>query len=440
MSNIILCADDSKTMQTVAEITFRVSDYQYVGATSADEALDKARAQKPALILADAAMPRKDGYELCRAIKDDPALADVPVIVMCGNSSSYDPARGSEVGADGHLNKPWDTQSLLDKVAELLQGAAKGARPAAKPAAAQASRPAVVTQPPILPATAPPRTPTMIGMPHALEQVEAEKPRPGQPAPAAAAGRQPGVAAAVDNAQPLSAPLPPRLYAKTPGKPETAPAPAAAAPAPTPAAAAAPAARPAPAAATPAARPPVGAPIARVATAPPVGAAAPAAPAAGRAPARPTSVGVPGPAAAPAATPPVAAAPAPAAAKAAPAPAAARPAPVAAALAAKAAPAPAPAPRPESAADSATAIGRPPMIRGQAKRRSPAVEALLQGAVARGAAAVALEAGLDPAGPEMRALLALSVDVVERIVWEVVPELAELIIRENLQDLATAKR
>lgn len=80
------------------------------------------------------------------------------------------------------------------------------------------------------------------------------------------------------------------------------------------------------------------------------------------------------------------------------------------------------------------------MIRGQAKRRSPAVEALLQGAVARGTAAVAQEAGLDPAGPEMRALLALSVDVVERIVWEVVPELAELIIRENLADLAAAKR
>jgi hypothetical protein len=80
------------------------------------------------------------------------------------------------------------------------------------------------------------------------------------------------------------------------------------------------------------------------------------------------------------------------------------------------------------------------MIRGQAKRRSAAVEALLQGAVARGAAAAAAEAGLDPAGPEMRALLALSVDVVERIVWEVVPELAELIIRENLADLAAAKR
>jgi CheY-like chemotaxis protein len=445
MSNIILCADDSKTMQTVAEITFRVSDYQYVGATSADEALEKARVQKPALILADAAMPRKDGYELCRAVKDDPALADVPVIMMCGNSSSYDAAKGAEVGADGHLNKPWDTQSLLDKVAELLQaGAAKGPRAAAKPAA-QPARPAVVTQPPILPAAtpvstsaatlaatpavAPPRTATMIGMPQPLEP---EKPRAGQPALAAALpSRQPGVGSAVDNAQPLAAPLPPRLSTRPP---EPAPA-SAAAPAP----AAAPAARPVSAAATPAARPPVGAPIGRLATAPPVGAAAPAATpsaAAGtKAPARPASVGAPTPAAA---RPPVAATPAPAAARVAPAAAApaavaaTRPAAVAAAPAARVAPAP--------AAESTMAVGRPPMIRGQATRRSAAVEALLQGAVARGAAAVAREAGLDPAGPEMRALLALSVDVVERIVWEVVPELAELIIRENLADLAAAKR
>ena len=68
-----------------------------------------------------------------------------------------------------------------------------------------------------------------------------------------------------------------------------------------------------------------------------------------------------------------------------------------------------------------------------------AVAAQVQAAVPRAAAAVAREAGLDPSGPEMRALLALSKDVVERIVWEVVPDLAEAIIRENLEQLA-AKR
>jgi hypothetical protein len=80
---------------------------------------------------------------------------------------------------------------------------------------------------------------------------------------------------------------------------------------------------------------------------------------------------------------------------------------------------------------------RQPAVTGRSVQA--AVAAQVQAAVPRAAAAVAREAGLDPAGPEMRALLALSKDVVERIVWEVVPDLAEAIIRENLEQLA-AKR
>src|SRR5690349_17000436 len=131
MSKIVLCADDSLTMQTVAEITFRASPYGYVGARSADEALQKARDQKPSLVLADALMPGKTGYDLCQAIKADPAFADVPVVILCGNSQAYDSARGASAGADGHLTKPWDTQVLLDKIGELLDKVSQGgvARP-----------------------------------------------------------------------------------------------------------------------------------------------------------------------------------------------------------------------------------------------------------------------------------------------------------------------
>ena len=140
MSNTILCADDSATMQTVAEITFSSSDYQYVGARSADEALEKARQNPPALILADAVMPGKSGYDLCREVKADPSLSSTKVILLCGNSEAYDESRGSQVGADGHFTKPWDTQKMLDQVSEWLGGAAAspsaGAAVAAKPAAA----------------------------------------------------------------------------------------------------------------------------------------------------------------------------------------------------------------------------------------------------------------------------------------------------------------
>ena len=107
-------------------------------------------------------------------------------------------------------------------------------------------------------------------------------------------------------------------------------------------------------------------------------------------------------------------------------------------------------------------IDRPPMIRGVATRRASAARsaaapaavpvaapaaaapapvaraplaANVAAATSAAASEVAREAGLDPNGPEMRALLALSKDVVERVVWEVVPDLAEQIIRENLDRL-----
>jgi hypothetical protein len=83
----------------------------------------------------------------------------------------------------------------------------------------------------------------------------------------------------------------------------------------------------------------------------------------------------------------------------------------------------------------AAVVGRPPMIAGVPTKRSALVERTL----AKMAARLAELAGIEPGSPELIALLKLSTEVVERIVWEVVPDLAETIIRENLREL-TAKR
>src|SRR5688572_28062077 len=107
-------------MQQVADITFRGTEFQYVGARSVDEALSKAKAQKPAVVLADSAMPGKTGYDLCLALKSDGATADVPVVILVGNSAPYDAAKGTQVGADANLPKPWDTQTMLEKVQEIV--------------------------------------------------------------------------------------------------------------------------------------------------------------------------------------------------------------------------------------------------------------------------------------------------------------------------------
>jgi hypothetical protein len=85
--------------------------------------------------------------------------------------------------------------------------------------------------------------------------------------------------------------------------------------------------------------------------------------------------------------------------------------------------------------NNAASIGRPPMVSGVPTKRSALVERVLSQMAAR----LAESAGIDPNGPELAALLKLSTEVVERVVWEVVPQLAEQIIRENLQDLTSRR-
>ena len=139
MSKIVLCVDDSATMQQVADITFRGTEFTYVGARGFDEGLDKARSQKPTIILADSQMPGngKSGYDLCLALKSDAATSTIPVVILIGNAAPYDSVRGAQVGADANLPKPWDTQAMLEKVTEVVGKAASGvARPGSSAAAA----------------------------------------------------------------------------------------------------------------------------------------------------------------------------------------------------------------------------------------------------------------------------------------------------------------
>ncbi|HEY2748420.1 MAG TPA: response regulator, partial [Polyangia bacterium] len=130
MPKQILLVDDSVTIQRVVELTFaHESDYKVIAAKSADEGLQKARELKPDIVLADAGMMGKTGYDLCSSLRSDGALASVPCLILTGNFAPYDEARGTKAGADGYVVKPFETQALIDKVTDAISK--KGARPAA---------------------------------------------------------------------------------------------------------------------------------------------------------------------------------------------------------------------------------------------------------------------------------------------------------------------
>jgi CheY-like chemotaxis protein len=87
-----------------------------------EDALARARETRPDIVLADAVMPRMNGYELCQALKADPQLGEVPVLLLTGTFEPFDEARARAARADGHVAKPFDSQALLTRVRELVEG------------------------------------------------------------------------------------------------------------------------------------------------------------------------------------------------------------------------------------------------------------------------------------------------------------------------------
>src|SRR5579863_9454852 len=147
MGKRILIADDSVTIQKAFAMTLGSEDFSLTAARSADEGLTLARQTRPDLVIADASMPGRSGYELCAALKADAALRAIPVYILSSAQQPYDEAKGNQVGADGTLVKPWDSGQMIEKLKEAASRPAGAARPttsaavAPPPAAARPTSP-----------------------------------------------------------------------------------------------------------------------------------------------------------------------------------------------------------------------------------------------------------------------------------------------------------
>ncbi len=135
MPKTLLLADDSVTIQKVVGISFASEDVEIVTVDNGRDAVSKAREVRPDIILADVVMPAMSGYEVCEAVKADPALAHIPVLLLTGTFEAFDEARAAAAGAAGHVAKPFEAQTLVDRVKRLLAAAPVEPAPAATPPA-----------------------------------------------------------------------------------------------------------------------------------------------------------------------------------------------------------------------------------------------------------------------------------------------------------------
>jgi CheY-like chemotaxis protein len=121
MSIKLLLADDSITIQKVIGIIFGGADYSLTIVDNGKAAVEKASELSPDVLLIDALMPGMTGYEVCETVRAIPALAATPILLLTGSFEPFDEDKAKKCGADDFLAKPFESQQIVNKVKELSE-------------------------------------------------------------------------------------------------------------------------------------------------------------------------------------------------------------------------------------------------------------------------------------------------------------------------------
>ncbi len=116
----VIVVDDDRETRSLLHDVLEESGYQVIEAQSGLRLISLLHVDRPDVILLDVMMSWIDGFELCRAIKKNPRLRDIPVVFMSGKSSPSDIERGLSCGAVDYFPKPLDLDRLLERVRELV--------------------------------------------------------------------------------------------------------------------------------------------------------------------------------------------------------------------------------------------------------------------------------------------------------------------------------
>ncbi len=118
----ILVADDSDTDRRFILDSFKDTEFDVTSASDGEEAEEKARAGKFDLIILDVIMPKKNGFQVCRALKQDDNLKDTPIILLTSKTQESDKFWGRKQGADEYMTKPFEQLDLMRTVKKYVGG------------------------------------------------------------------------------------------------------------------------------------------------------------------------------------------------------------------------------------------------------------------------------------------------------------------------------
>ena len=122
MSKRILIVEDSPTQSLLLSELLEDSGFEVVAASDGLAAIAILATESPQLVISDVNMPGMDGYQLCRAIRADARLEDLPILLLTSLADEEEVLTGLEAGADAFITKPFDHAVLLERIGDLIAG------------------------------------------------------------------------------------------------------------------------------------------------------------------------------------------------------------------------------------------------------------------------------------------------------------------------------
>ncbi len=116
----ILVVEDEKDILELIEISLQLGGFEVTKAVDGLEAIEKAVAEKPDLILLDIKIPKLSGYEVCKKLKEIPQTMDIPIVFLTARGQEYEVKAGFEAGGNDYIIKPFAPEDLPRRVREIL--------------------------------------------------------------------------------------------------------------------------------------------------------------------------------------------------------------------------------------------------------------------------------------------------------------------------------
>lgn len=120
MTKKILIVDDEPNIVMSLEFLMKKAGFEVAVAVDGEDALAQVARLNPDLVLLDVMMPKKSGYEVCEALRSDPARAGMKIVMLTAKGRDTEVAKGIALGADAYVTKPFSTKDLVVQVTELL--------------------------------------------------------------------------------------------------------------------------------------------------------------------------------------------------------------------------------------------------------------------------------------------------------------------------------